>query len=103
MCYCGLKVKGFMMGKRAQQGKSAEPRETKAESYRYPEAESTLRPEAGTQAQFKKKKPPVTYRYFSSLSPALEWDGQNGARVGRMAAGVHQGRVEARIALSSPE
>lgn len=69
-----------MMAKRAQPGKSAEPKETKAESYRYPEAESPLRPEAGTQAQFKKKKPPVTYRYDSSLSPALEWDGQNGAR-----------------------
>jgi adenine-specific DNA-methyltransferase len=68
------------MAKRAQPGKSAEPKETKAESYRYPEAESPLRPEAGTQAQFKKKKPPVTYRYDSSLSPALEWDGQNGAR-----------------------
>jgi adenine-specific DNA-methyltransferase len=34
-----------------------------------------MRPDVGTQAQFKKKKPPVTYRYDSSLSPALEWDG----------------------------
>jgi adenine-specific DNA-methyltransferase len=39
-----------------------------------------LRPEVGTQAQFKKHKPPQTYRYDSSLSPALEWDGQNAAR-----------------------
>jgi adenine-specific DNA-methyltransferase len=39
-----------------------------------------MRPDVGTQAQFKKKKPPVTYRYDSSLSPALEWDGQNSAR-----------------------
>jgi len=39
-----------------------------------------MRPEVGTQAQFRKKKPPVTYRYDSSLSPALEWDGQNPAR-----------------------
>ncbi len=68
------------MAKRAQPGKSAEPKKTKAESYRYPEAESPLRPEAGTQAQFKKKKLPVTYHYDSSLSPALEWDGQNGTR-----------------------
>ncbi len=29
------------------------------------------------QAQFKKKKPPATYRYDSSLSPDLNWDGQN--------------------------
>jgi hypothetical protein len=39
-----------------------------------------MRPDVGTQAQFKKKKPPVTYRYDSSLSPALDWDGQNPAR-----------------------
>jgi adenine-specific DNA-methyltransferase len=39
-----------------------------------------LRPDVGTQSQFKKKKPPVTYRYDSSLSPALSWDGQNPAR-----------------------
>jgi adenine-specific DNA-methyltransferase len=51
-----------------------------ASSYRHPEAELPLRPEVGTQPQFKKRKPPVTYRYDSSLSPALEWDGQNHAR-----------------------
>jgi adenine-specific DNA-methyltransferase len=39
-----------------------------------------MRPDVGTQAQFKKKKAPVTYRYDSSLSPALDWDGQNPAR-----------------------
>jgi adenine-specific DNA-methyltransferase len=39
-----------------------------------------MRPEIGVQAQFKKKKPPATYRYDSSLSPELVWDGQNGAR-----------------------
>ncbi|MBI5602423.1 MAG: site-specific DNA-methyltransferase [Deltaproteobacteria bacterium] len=50
------------------------------EPYRHPTAESLMRPEVGTQAQFRKKKPPVSYRYDSSLSPALEWDGQNPAR-----------------------
>jgi adenine-specific DNA-methyltransferase len=40
---------------------------------------SLMRPDVGTQAQFKKK-PPVTYRYDSSLSPAFEWDGKNAAR-----------------------
>jgi adenine-specific DNA-methyltransferase len=49
-------------------------------TYRHPEATSLLRPDVGTQAQFKKKKAPVTYRYDSSLSPVLEWDGQNSAR-----------------------
>jgi adenine-specific DNA-methyltransferase len=39
-----------------------------------------MRPEVGTQAQFRKKKPPVSYRYDSSLSPAMDWDGQNPAR-----------------------
>ena len=51
-----------------------------AESYKHPEAKSLMRPDVGTQAQFKKKKPPKTYRYDSSLSPALDWDGQNAAR-----------------------
>ncbi|MCG6537896.1 MAG: hypothetical protein L7F78_25050, partial [Syntrophales bacterium LBB04] len=49
------------------------------EPYRHPTTESLMRPEVGTQAQFRKKKPSVTYRYDSSLSPALEWDGQNPA------------------------
>jgi adenine-specific DNA-methyltransferase len=48
--------------------------------YQHPEAELLMRPEVGTQAQFKKKKPPQKYRYDSSLSPSLEWDGQNPAR-----------------------
>ena len=48
-----------------------------ARGYRHPDSEVLLRPDVGTQAQFKKKKPPATYRYDSSLSPALDWDGQN--------------------------
>ena len=52
----------------------------KTETYRYPEATTPLRPEVGTQAQFRKHKPPKTYRYDSSLSPSMEWDGQNPAR-----------------------
>jgi adenine-specific DNA-methyltransferase len=50
------------------------------EVYRHPEASSLLRPEVGTQSQFKKKKPPKEYKYDSSLSPAMEWDGKNPAR-----------------------
>ena len=52
----------------------------KYEAFEHPEATSPMRPDVGTQAAFKKKKPPVTYRYDSSLSPALDWDGQNPAR-----------------------
>jgi adenine-specific DNA-methyltransferase len=51
-----------------------------AERYTHPDQTTPMRPDVGTQAQFRKKKPPKTYRYDSSLSPALEWDGQNRAR-----------------------
>jgi adenine-specific DNA-methyltransferase len=51
-----------------------------SEDYRHLTSDLPLRPEVGTQAQFKKKKPPKTYKYDSSLSPAFEWDGQNPAR-----------------------
>ena len=51
-----------------------------AEEYRHPEASALLRPDVGTQAQFRKKKGPATYRYDSSLSPALDWDGRNPVR-----------------------
>ncbi|HEV2856598.1 MAG TPA: site-specific DNA-methyltransferase [Thermoanaerobaculia bacterium] len=67
-----LMAKG-LGGRRRSSKKEAEP-------YRHPTAEAVLRPEIGTQPQFKKKKPPQTYRYDSSLSPALEWDGGNAAR-----------------------
>ena len=52
----------------------------RAEGYKHPEASALLRPDVGTQAQFRKKKKPVAYRYDASLSPALDWDGQNPAR-----------------------
>ncbi|MCZ6803109.1 MAG: site-specific DNA-methyltransferase [Proteobacteria bacterium] len=52
----------------------------KTGNYSHPEASALLRPEIGAQAQFKKKKKPITYRYDSSLSPELNWDGQNPAR-----------------------
>jgi len=49
-------------------------------SYRHPDSTSLMRPDVGTQAQFKKKLPPKAYRYDSSLSPSLDWDGQNSIR-----------------------
>jgi adenine-specific DNA-methyltransferase len=54
--------------------------EVKAGDYRHPESKSPMRPDVGTQAQFRKKKPPATYRYDSSLAPEMNWDGQNPAR-----------------------
>ena len=53
-----------------------------AESYVHPTDTVPMRPEIGTQASFRKKKAPKTYRYDSSLSPTLEWDAQTGRAVG---------------------
>jgi hypothetical protein len=42
-----------------------------------------MRPDVGMQPQFKKfkkRKPPKTYRYDTSLDPALSWDEGNGSR-----------------------
>jgi adenine-specific DNA-methyltransferase len=60
--------------------RTTKPPPREAESYKHPESSSPMRPDVGTQAQFKKRKPPVTYHYDSSLSPALDWDGQNSSR-----------------------
>jgi adenine-specific DNA-methyltransferase len=72
---------------------TSKPATKSAKSYKHPESESPMRPEIGTQAQFKKKLLPKKYRYDDSLSPALEWDGQNPARE----------RGEARIAKAEAE
>jgi len=64
--------------KKTGDGRTKTPKQ--AETYKHPEADSPMRPEVGTQPQFRKKKPPKTYRYDSSLSPELNWDGQNPAR-----------------------
>ncbi|WP_396214803.1 site-specific DNA-methyltransferase [Gemmatimonas sp.] len=53
-----------------------------------------MRPEAGTQAQFRKKKAPATYRYDSSVAPELTWDSGNAAlrdRVSELLAVVQAG------------
>lgn len=65
---------------RATGTKSAKSKAKPAKPYKHPEANSPMRPEVGTQAQFKKKLPPKAYKYDSSLSPAMEWDGQNPVR-----------------------
>jgi adenine-specific DNA-methyltransferase len=67
------------MPPRKRAGNSA----SQAASYRHNYAESPLRPDIGAQVEFtqaNKPRPPRTYRYDSSLSPALDWDGQNAAR-----------------------
>ena len=47
------------------------------QTYIHSDAKSPMRPEVGTQAQFRKKLPPQTYRYDPSLAPQLQWDGGN--------------------------
>jgi adenine-specific DNA-methyltransferase len=68
------------VGRSARTGRAKAAVNGAAKNYRHPEAESLLRPDVGTQAQFKKKKEPKKYRYDSSLAPSLDWDGQNPAR-----------------------
>ena len=49
-------------------------------SYQHPEAKALIRPEAGAQTRFKKRKPAATWRYDSSLAPELQWDASHPAR-----------------------
>lgn len=58
-----------------------------AEPYQHTQ-ETPMRPEVGTQAQFKKRKPPKTYRYDSSLDPALSWDDSSSRSVGEWLLGL---------------
>ena len=55
-------------------------RDRSALTYKHPESSSPQRPDIGAQAHFRAKKPPREFRYDSSLSPALDWDGQNPQR-----------------------
>jgi adenine-specific DNA-methyltransferase len=45
-----------------------------SQAYEHDYTDSLLRPDVGTQAQFRKKKPPVKYRYDQSLDPEMSWD-----------------------------
>jgi adenine-specific DNA-methyltransferase len=46
------------------------------------------RPDAGVQDQFQARKPPRTYRYDSSLDPALSWDEQRERDLGEWLLGL---------------
>ena len=72
-----------MPARKGKSSRAAAPRGPSpgaADSYTHPTADSPMRPEVGTQAQFRKKKQPKTYRYDPSLAPELQWDGENAAR-----------------------
>ncbi len=60
-------------------------RQAATTSYRHPETKVLIRPEAGAQARFNKKKPTATWRHDSSLAPELQWDASNPTRkLGRL-------------------
>ncbi len=69
-----------MAASKGRKPKGTTPKLKKTETYCHAEATNLMRPEVGTQAQFKKKKPPKTYHYDSSLSPELLWDAKNPTR-----------------------
>ncbi len=56
------------------------PTRQDSKSYKFQESSSLMRPDVGTQAQFRKHKPRQKYRYDDSLSPVMDWDGQNSVR-----------------------
>jgi adenine-specific DNA-methyltransferase len=52
------------------------------------------RPDVGVQEQFTKKKPPKTYRYDSSLDPALSWDENRDRELGEWLLGLIEQAAE---------
>jgi adenine-specific DNA-methyltransferase len=80
-------------GKKAK-GAAAAANGKAAKSYNHPESDALMRPDVGTQAQFKKKKEPKKYDYDSSISPRLDWDEKNPAR--------EQGEALIREILNAP-
>jgi hypothetical protein len=63
-------------GKRTKNG-SVDP--APAKSYTHKDQTALMRPDVGTQAQFKKRKESVRYAYDHPI-PLLQWDGDNPAR-----------------------
>ena len=57
------------------------------EQYRYPD-QAVQRPDIGVQDQFQSKKLAKTYRYDSSLDPALSWDEQRERDLGEWLLGL---------------
>ena len=57
------------------------------EQYRHGD-QAVQRPEAGVQDQFQARRPPRTYRYDSSLDPALSWDEQRERDLGEWLLGL---------------
>ena len=89
----------------AKAPKTKKPAGKTADSYLHQTDTVPMRPEIGTQANFRKKKAPRTYRYDSSLSPVLEWDGTAGREMGEWLLGVVEraSLLDAPHVLAKPE
>jgi adenine-specific DNA-methyltransferase len=61
--------------------------EEETQQYRHKE-EAVQRPDVGIQDQFQARRPPKTYRYDSSLDPALSWDEQRERALGDWLLGL---------------
>ena len=59
----------------------------KTEQYRHAN-QAVQRPDAGVQDQFQGRKPPKTYRYDSSLDPAMSWDESRERELGEWLLGL---------------
>lgn len=57
----------------ATRRKATQPSASQTSNYQHGQ-EAVQRPDVGVQDQFTARKPPKTYRYDSSLDPALSWD-----------------------------
>ncbi len=67
--------------------------------------QAVQRPDAGVQDQFTARKPPKTYRYDSSLDPALSWDEQPERELGEWLIGliVRAGRDGEAAVFAEPQ
>ena len=67
--------------------------------------QAVQRPDAGVQDQFSARKPPKTYRYDSSLDPALSWDEQPERELGEWMIGliVRAGRDGESAVFAEPQ
>jgi adenine-specific DNA-methyltransferase len=67
--------------------------------------QAVQRPDAGVQDQFTARKPPKTYRYDSSLDPALSWDEQSERELGEWLIGliVRAGRDGEATVFAEPQ
>lgn len=85
--------------------KAKKPAGKVADSYIHQTDTVPMRPEIGTQANFRKKKAPRTYRYDSSLSPELEFDGASGRALGDWLIAVIEraSRLDAPHVFAKPE